>query len=73
MLAAALLATILVVSPGGPYTSITDALADAQPGDTILVQGGVYPALVLNKSVTLRGELGAVIDAGGSGDVVTIE
>ena len=40
MLAAALLATILVVSPGGPYTSITDALADAQPGDTILVQGG---------------------------------
>lgn len=73
MLAAALLATILVVSPGGPYTSITDALADAQPGDTILVQGGVYPALVLNKSVRVTGESGAVIDGGGIGDVVRIE
>lgn len=70
---AALVAVVLLVAPGGPYTSISEALADAQPGDTILVRGGVHTALVIDKSVTIRGEAGAVIDGGGIGDVVTID
>jgi len=70
---AALVAVILLVSADGPYTSIPEALAVAQPGDTILVHGGVHPALLIDKSVTIRGEAGAVIDGGGLGDVVTID
>lgn len=49
-------AHLLVVSPAGPYTSITAALAAADDGDTIEVRGGVYPGgLVVTKSVTLAG------------------
>ena len=70
---AAVVAAILLVSASGPYASISEALAEAQPGDTILVRGGVHPALVIDKSVTIRGEAGAVIDGGGIGDVVTID
>jgi len=70
---AAFVAVVLLVAPGGPYTSISEALADAEPGDTILVRGGVHPALVVDKAVTIRGEAGAVIDGGGIGDVVTID
>lgn len=62
-----------LVSPAGPYTTIADALAEAQAGDVIEVQGGVHPApLVVGKSVTLLGRDGAVIDGGGEGSVVTL-
>ena len=62
----------LIVSPSGPYFSITAALADAQPGGTIEVRGGTYPALVVDKSVTLEGVGWPVIDGGGNGTVVTL-
>ncbi len=62
----------LVVSPAGPYFSITAALQDARPGDVIEVRGGVYPALVVDKSVTLVGIGWPVIDGGGRGTVVQI-
>ena len=68
-----LLATVLIVSASGPYQSIADAFAAAQPGDTIVVRGGVHPPLVIDQSLTLIGEDGAVIDGGGVGDVVRIE
>lgn len=62
-----------LVSPSGPYTSLTEALAEAQDGDTIEVQGGTYPApLVIDKSVTLVGVNWPVIDGGGAGSVVTL-
>lgn len=62
----------LIVSPAGPYTTIAAALADAQPGATIEVHGGVYPALVVDKPVTLIGSEHAVVDAGGQGTVVQL-
>ncbi len=61
-----------VVSPDGPYTSITDVLVDAQPGDTIEVHGGTYPALVIEKTVNLVGIGWPVIDGQGEGAVVVI-
>jgi nitrous oxidase accessory protein len=64
--------TPLIVSPDGPYTTITAALADAQPGDAIEVHGGVYPALVVDKTVNLRGVAWPVIDGQGEGAVVMI-
>ncbi len=64
----------LIVSPSGPYTTIEAALADAHDGDTVEVHGGAqaYPALVVEKSVTLVGADWPVIDGGGQGTVVML-
>ncbi len=63
----------LLVSPGGPYQTIQAALADAQAGDTIQVQGGVYEGpLRVEKSVELVGMDWPVIDGNGTGTVVTL-
>src|SRR3989338_3338136 len=63
---------MLIVSPSGPYTSITAALADAQTGDTIAVRGGTYGPLVVEKSVVLEGVDWPAIDGGEAGTVVTL-
>ncbi len=65
--------TTLRVSPSGPYTTIEAALAAAQPGEVIEVESGVYPALAVEKSVTLVGIGWPVIDGGGRGTVVTLD
>lgn len=63
----------LIVGANGPYATITDALAAAQEGDTIEVQGGTYTApLVIDKTVTLRGVGNPVIDGYGVGSLVHI-
>ena len=62
----------LIVSPSGPYTTIEAALADAIDGDTLEVRGGAYPALVVEKSVTIEGIDWPVIDGGNEGTVVTL-
>lgn len=63
----------LVVSPQGPYRTITAALADAQKGDVIEVRGGYYSGpLVVDKSVSLFGVDWPIIDGGGQGTVVTL-
>ncbi len=62
----------LVVSSTGPYTTIEAALSAAHDGDTIEVHGGQYPALVIEKSVSLVGVDWPVIDGGGQGTVVLI-
>ncbi|HNB55043.1 MAG TPA: nitrous oxide reductase family maturation protein NosD, partial [Anaerolineales bacterium] len=61
-----------IVSPDGPYLTIADALADANDGDVIEVRGGTYPALVVEKSVTLIGVDDPIIDGSGLGTVVTL-
>ena len=54
-------------------SSIGDTVKRATAGDTIVVKGGVHrERFVVDKSVTLRGEDGAVIDGGGVGSVITI-
>lgn len=64
----------LLVSPQGPWRSLEEALAQAQAGDTIRVQGGVYLGpLVVRKSVRLLGEGWPVVDGGGRGTVVRLE
>ncbi len=61
-----------IVSPDGPYLTLDTALADASAGDVIEVRGGTYPALVVEKSVTLIGVDDPIIDGGGQGTVVTL-
>ncbi|MEO5799863.1 MAG: nitrous oxide reductase family maturation protein NosD [Gemmatimonadales bacterium] len=53
-----------VVSPAGPYRTITAAVAAAPTGGTVLVRAGRYrePLIVVNRPLTIRGEPGAVID-----------
>ena len=54
-------------------SSIGDTIKRAAHGDTIVVKGGVYnERFALNKSITLRGEDGAIIDGGGVGSVITV-
>ncbi|MCX6679825.1 MAG: right-handed parallel beta-helix repeat-containing protein [Methanothrix sp.] len=66
-------AATLTVGPGQTYTTIQSAINAASPGDTILVQSGTYNEhVVVNKQLTLRGVGSPVVDAGGSGDAITI-
>lgn len=64
----------IVVAPGGPVASVSAAVRLARPGDTIVVTAGVYrePRIELTRPVVLLGERGAVLDGGGSHEVVTV-
>lgn len=62
------------VSPDGPYTTITQALAAAADRDRIDVQPGRYSgSLTVRRSVSITGHGKAVVDAGGSGTVIRIK
>jgi nitrous oxidase accessory protein len=64
----------LHVVPGGDFTSVTDAIEVAAPGDTVRVASGVYmePTLVLDKRITLIGEPGTVLDGQGERGLILI-
>ncbi len=58
------------VQPGG----LEHALAAASDGDTLVLASGVHPgALILTKSVSLRGQPGAILDGGGTGHALMID
>ena len=62
-----------VVTSQGTFTSLAEALALAEEGDTVEVYGGVFAGpLVLEKPVKLVGYDWPVIDGGGRGTVVKI-
>ena len=64
----------LVVGAAGVYATLAEALAAAQPGDTIEVLGGVHagPFVVSVPHLTLTGRDWPVLDGGGDGTVVTL-
>lgn len=76
MIVAVLLATqqALVVSPGGPWTRLGDAVRAAPAGATIVVRPGTYrePTVVVDRPVTIRGEQGAVLDGEGERELLVI-
>ena len=62
-----------VVTPQGTYSSLSEALALAEDGDTIEVYGGVYDGPVLiDRPVTLIGYDRPVIDGNDQGTVVKV-
>ncbi|MGB3713112.1 MAG: nitrous oxide reductase family maturation protein NosD [Candidatus Promineifilaceae bacterium] len=62
-----------VVTARGSFSSLTEALVQADEGEIIEVFGGIYPeSLVIDKSVTLIGHDWPVIDGGGSGTVIKL-
>ncbi len=70
---------VLLLATGGQgaATAASDSLQEqidrAQPGDTLIIDGGMYHEnITIDKPLTLDGEGWPVIDGGGEGDVVTI-
>lgn len=64
----------LIVGVHGQYRDINSALTAAQPGQTIVVEPGIYQErLTINKPLTLLGQQGAVIDGGGQGNIILID
>jgi len=58
----------------GPGESATEALSRALPGDTLRLSAGVYGALVIDRPhLTIEGEPGAMLDAGGTGKTIWIK
>lgn len=63
-------AAVWRVTPADDVETIVD---DAEEGDTIIFSSGIYKLnLLLIEPLTIRGEDGAVIDAGGKGTGITI-
>jgi len=62
------------VSPTGPFTSLTAALQEVGVGDTIYVRAGIYkePTIVVNKTVHLIGEQGAILDGANEREIMRI-
>ncbi len=52
--------------------SAEDLAAALAAGGVVRLMAGIYPALFLEASVTIQGEPGAVIDAGGRGSAVHV-
>src|SRR5262249_50739965 len=67
-------ADTLIVGPTDSTLTLSEALAQASDGDTILVRGGVHTGpLVVRKSVHIIGERRPVLDGRGRGTVVQLE
>lgn len=61
----------ITVEPG--RASLVEAVSGARSGDRLLVKSGTYKGeLVIEKAITLEGEAGAVVDAGGNGTAIKI-
>ena len=66
-------ASSLTVGTGQSSTTLSEALAHAQDGDTLLVDGGVHPGrFTIDTSVALIGAHAPVLDGGETGTVVRI-
>lgn len=63
----------LEVGSAAPYRTIGAAIEAASPGDEIFVHAGTYRERIeIGKPLILRGEPGAVVDAGGEGSVISV-
>lgn len=67
-------AVILRVGAESSHSTLASALVATEPGDTILVMAGTHreSGLVIDKTIAIRGEPGAVLDAEGSGTILDI-
>ncbi len=67
-------AATLIVGANQNIKNIKDAIALAQPGDTVLIQPGVYREgnLILQKSLVIRGEGYPVLDGENQFEIFTI-
>jgi len=64
----------LEAGPGGEYAGVAQAVAGAQPGDTVRLLPGVHPGplLVRTPRLTIMGSRAAVVDGGRRGTTITL-
>lgn len=73
LLVTAIAATLSGAGTAAAGGSLAQIIADAPAGATVVVSPGVHRGgLTLTRPITLVGRRGAVIDAGGKGDVIRI-
>src|SRR5690606_20118678 len=67
-------AVILRVGAESSHSTLASALVATETGDTILVMAGTHreSGLVIDKTIAIRGEPGAVLDAEGGGTILDI-
>ena len=67
-------AKTITVGNASVFKTIRNAIEAAQPGDTVLVQKGIYKEgnIILTKAITLLGEKGAVLDGEDKNEILTI-
>lgn len=70
---AAAAGTVRVHSPESAR-SLQQVIEQAAAGDTLLIKRGIYreSGIVVDKALTIIGEQGAVLDAGGAGQIMTL-
>jgi nitrous oxidase accessory protein len=62
-----------VVTPRGEFSSLSEALEEAEDGETIEVYGGVYEGpIIIDRPLTLLGHDWPVVDGGGQGNVLQL-
>lgn len=68
------LAGVITVSPTGPVRSLGEAIRRSQPGDTIVVQAGVYtePTVEVDRRVVILGVGRPVFDGAGARTVLRV-
>ncbi len=74
LLANAVNGSTLKVCKSCTYTSVKQAVKKAKPGDTVLIQGGVYTeqGIEINKPLTVLGQNKPVIDGNYKGQIITV-
>ena len=55
------------------YSTLADAVAQANTGDTLIVSGRCIGTTTVDKDLTISGLLRGVLDGGGSGPVLTVQ
>ncbi len=66
-------ATVRVVTPGAAFSDLGTILSDSHPGDTVIVQGGLWRGpLVVKKRLTLIGQNWPTVDGRGQGSVIKL-
>lgn len=67
-------AQTVIIEHGSPVSSIAEGLRLATDGARLIIRPGVYRenALVINRSIEIIGEEGAIVDGGGDAQILTI-
>ncbi len=65
---------VVSVAPNGPVRTVAAGIASARAGDTVRVRAGVYsePLIVIDKSVVVLGDSGAILDGGGAHGLILV-